>query len=153
MPTNIFFSLDDHVKIGDFGLATEVFSSSSKDDELNCMKLSRWHTKNVGTGLYMSPEQESSDSYTSKVDIFALGLIFAELLLPFHTEMERIKVLTNLKKLRFPPEFPKVNCLKTDLVKRLLSFDPDQRPNCDEILRSEIFHSIAIAGNELAPVH
>ena len=57
-PSNIFFSMDGLVKIGDFGLVTntldqcEVTSSTSKSKE-RLLK----HTNDVGTHLYMSPEQ------------------------------------------------------------------------------------------------
>lgn len=56
-PSNIFFALDGTVKIGDFGLVTAL--------EENCeytplgdgpQGFSR-HTDQVGTKLYMSPEQ------------------------------------------------------------------------------------------------
>lgn len=39
------------------------------------------------------------------MDIYALGLIFVELLLAFCTEMERRNVLKDLKSLNFPKNF------------------------------------------------
>ena len=59
-PSNIFFSVDGVIKMGDFGLATalpqeqnEVIYGSD-----NC--LFKKHTAQVGTQLYMSPEQVSN---------------------------------------------------------------------------------------------
>lgn len=46
----------------------------------------------------------SSTLYSNKVDIFALGVIFFEMLIPFKTEMERIKVLSNVREKRFPSD-------------------------------------------------
>lgn len=53
----------------------------------------------------MSPEQFHSRIYDYKVDIYSLGLIFFELLVPFHTEMERNKMLSDVKKNIYPSGF------------------------------------------------
>lgn len=64
------------------------------------------HTDLIGTRLYMSPEQIDSKPYNHKVDVYALALILVELLVPFNTGSERIKVLTQLKSsFTFPPDF------------------------------------------------
>lgn len=63
------------------------------------------HTEGVGTHLYMSPEQMNGQIYNYKVDIYSLGIIFFELLIPFSTTMERITILSNLKKSIFPKNF------------------------------------------------
>ena len=63
------------------------------------------HTEEVGTELYMSPEQLAKKSYNNKVDIYSLGLILFELLVPFSTQMERIHTLTKLRQLEFPARF------------------------------------------------
>lgn len=53
----------------------------------------------------MSPEQINGQGYNYKVDIYSLGIILFELLIPFVTEMERIVALTNLRKSVFPKDF------------------------------------------------
>ncbi|KAJ8965482.1 hypothetical protein NQ317_017183 [Molorchus minor] len=58
------------------------------------------------TQLYMSPEQFKSRIYDYKVDIYSLGLIFFELLVPFTTDMERFKILTDIKENKYPKNFP-----------------------------------------------
>lgn len=63
------------------------------------------HTAYVGTHLYMSPEQINGQGYNYKVDIYSLGIILFELLIPFVTEMERITTLINLRKSVFPNNF------------------------------------------------
>ena len=40
----------------------------------------------------MSPEQAAGRPYNHKVDIYALGLVFLELVCCFSTEMEKIEV-------------------------------------------------------------
>jgi serine/threonine protein kinase len=44
-------------------------------------------TEQVGTQLYMSPEQLAQRPYNHRVDIFSLGLILLELLVPFSTQV------------------------------------------------------------------
>lgn len=100
-PSNIFFSMDGEVKIGDFGLVTGMEECNGDTVEIKDDK----HTQAVGTQLYMSPEQLKGLSYNYKVDIYSLGVILFELLVPFHTSMERIKTLSDLRKNRFPEKF------------------------------------------------
>lgn len=58
-PSNIFFTVDEAVKIGDFGLVTAL--SVQQDQELGMdHKSPGRHTAEVGTSLYMSPEQVCS---------------------------------------------------------------------------------------------
>ena len=46
----------------------------------------------------MSPEQISNRPYTYKIDVFSLGLIFCELVIPFQTFMERSRTLGSLQR-------------------------------------------------------
>ena len=70
-PDNIFIQ-EDTIKIADFGLVTNKGKHS---------------TNRVGTELYMAPEvtAEKGD-YDNKADIYSLGLIFLELLVPLGTK-------------------------------------------------------------------
>ena len=58
--------MDDVVKVGDFGLVT-VMEQEEEDDEepsaLTPAPLLTRHTGQVGTKLYMSPEQVRQHSY------------------------------------------------------------------------------------------
>lgn len=108
-PSNIFFAFDDKIKIGDFGLVTAMTEGINgvhtpcNTDEMIIFK--KVHTARVGTHLYMSPEQMNGHNYNYKVDIYSLGIILFELLIPFTTEMERVIALTNLRKSIFPDNF------------------------------------------------
>ncbi|VDD91180.1 unnamed protein product [Enterobius vermicularis] len=104
-PQNIFFSADgqDNLKIGDLGLATN-FGVSDGMKSMSTTSTKR-HTGNVGTRLYMSPEQLKGRPYNQKVDVFSLGLIYTELLVPFQTVMERHEVLTALQKEVLPERY------------------------------------------------
>merc|ERR1712223_551719 len=127
-PSNIFFANDGTLKIGDFGLATVGYNAGEDDEEIKHNKtltpqdVQEGHTEEVGTELYMSPEQVEKKPYNHKVDIYSLGLILFELLVPFKTQMERIDTMTKLKKLEFPKEF--IDQPECELVKSMLEHDP-----------------------------
>lgn len=55
-PSNIFFSYDGVIKIGDFGLVTDL-TQEEVEECSNDFNPFRKHTAQVGTTLYMSPEQ------------------------------------------------------------------------------------------------
>ena len=57
-PSNIFFSLDGLVKVGDFGLVTASEEQCLDEVDINDRRCGiHRHTDQVGTKLYMSPEQ------------------------------------------------------------------------------------------------
>lgn len=63
-PSNIFFTMDDVVKVGDFGLVTAMEQEEDEDESsaLTPAPLLTRHTGQVGTKLYMSPEQVSRNT-------------------------------------------------------------------------------------------
>ncbi|XP_008067325.1 interferon-induced, double-stranded RNA-activated protein kinase isoform X2 [Carlito syrichta] len=119
-PLNIFLVDEKQIKIGDFGLVTSL-----KYDEKR--------THNTGTLQYMSPEQISSQEYGKEVDIYALGLILAELLHIPGTYMEKDRIFSHLKNDIFPDVF---DSKEKALLKKLLSKKPEDRPNTSEILKA-----------------
>ncbi|XP_039282758.1 eukaryotic translation initiation factor 2-alpha kinase [Nilaparvata lugens] len=135
-PSNIFFSLDGQIKVGDFGLVTAMVESAEQFvPQDKCPKNSSTslssrekHTARVGTHLYMSPEQVQGKPYSYKVDIYSLGLILFELLVPFSTEMERAQTLQDLRKNRFPSHFQTNFNQEYQLLSLMLSHRPEERP-------------------------
>ena len=65
-PGNIMRSKDGDYKLGDFGVARNLDSTSTM-------------TK-VGTLSFMAPEVENADSYDERADIYSLGMVLYELL-------------------------------------------------------------------------
>lgn len=104
------------------------------------------HTGQVGTKLYMSPEQMYSQSYSHKVDIFSLGLILFELLYPFSTSMERVRILTDIRDLKFPALFTQSYPQEQNMVLHMLSHNPSERPEAEEIIENPLFESIELPG-------
>ncbi|KAI8813616.1 kinase-like domain-containing protein, partial [Cladochytrium replicatum] len=161
-PANIFIEEDDHVLIGDFGLAKDMtqsphsamsvssssppksirFTPSNESETaiINFSALSASFTMGVGTLLYASPEQlrrqtrDSEDVYDSKTDVYSLGVVLFELFWPFGTGMERVAILQELRKGRFPDEFESVYPKEYRLLRRLLALNPADRPTTAEIL-------------------
>uniref|UniRef100_A0A8W4F8A0 Eukaryotic translation initiation factor 2 alpha kinase 2 n=1 Tax=Sus scrofa TaxID=9823 RepID=A0A8W4F8A0_PIG len=118
-PGNIFLVDTNQIKIGDFGLVTSL-----KNDEKR--------TSRKGTLRYMSPEQSSSEDYGNEVDIYALGLILAELLHICRTFSETLKLFECLK----AGVLDVFNYKEKGLLRKLLSNDPKKRPNASEILKT-----------------
>uniref|UniRef100_A0A671Y3L8 Eukaryotic translation initiation factor 2-alpha kinase 3 n=1 Tax=Sparus aurata TaxID=8175 RepID=A0A671Y3L8_SPAAU len=145
-PSNIFFTMDDVVKVGDFGLVTAMDQEEDEDEPsaLTPAPLLTRHTGQVGTKLYMSPEQLSGNSYSHKVDIYSLGLILFELLYPFRTQMERVRTLTEVRALRFPEVFSKNNVQELSMVHSMLSWSPGERPEAAEIIGTPLFQELEL---------
>ncbi|XP_014797277.1 PREDICTED: eukaryotic translation initiation factor 2-alpha kinase 4 isoform X1 [Calidris pugnax] len=149
-PVNIFLDSDDHVKIGDFGLATDhpanaVVSKQEENpsDSFATSDPSGNLTGMVGTALYVSPEVQGStkSTYNQKVDLFSLGIIFFEMSYhPMSTASERIFVLGQLRlpSIVFPKDFDEVkNAKQRSVITWLLNHDPAARPTAVELLKSE----------------
>lgn len=84
----------------------------------------------------MSPEQIDRHAYNFKVDIYSLGMIFFELLVPFGTDMERYNTLLDLRNGQYPETFSEKHPEETQLLKLMLSKDPTKRPTTQSIKES-----------------
>ncbi|NWQ70550.1 E2AK2 kinase, partial [Neopipo cinnamomea] len=123
-PPNIFISHDDKIKIGDFGLVTSVAYETL--------------TENTGTKSYMAPEQ-FGDRYGKEVDIYALGLIWFEILSAF-TNHEKNEVWPSVRKGHLPGSFTNQFPPKASIIQKMLSKDPFKRPSASQIL--DLFKSV-----------
>ena len=68
-PENVCFDTEDNPKITDFGVSDERYVSVTSQ-----------RTMKAGTLAYMSPERLRQDSYGWEDDIWALGIMYAEML-------------------------------------------------------------------------
>ncbi|PRD33055.1 UNVERIFIED_CONTAM: Eukaryotic translation initiation factor 2-alpha kinase [Trichonephila clavipes] len=132
-PSNIYFSLEGLIKIGDFGLATQFEVQDIGDDSSSSSSLYN-HTRDCGTDLYMSPEQRSKKNYNFKTDIFPLGIILYELLVPFQTRLERYKAIYAARDCKFSSDFVVKYQNECSLIQKLLDVDPKGRPTASEIM-------------------
>nr|XP_004660829.2 eIF-2-alpha kinase GCN2 [Jaculus jaculus] len=165
-PVNIFLDSDDHVKIGDFGLATDhlAFAADGKQDDQAGDHLiksdpSGHLTGMVGTALYVSPEVQGStkSAYNQKVDLFSLGIIFFEMSYhPMVTASERVFILNQLRdpaSPKFPEDFDDSEHTKQkSVISWLLNHDPAKRPTATELLKSELLPPPQLEESELHEV-
>ena len=126
-PANIFIN-DNDIKIGDFGLATQINNRQIIKEGL------------VGTPLYLSPEQINKKIYNEKVDIYACGVILYEMCGCFYSLMERRECIINLRNKRIIIQkvldnFPE----ESELILWMTQTESNERPNEDEVLNSDLF--------------
>ncbi|KAI0119984.1 serine/threonine-protein kinase gcn2 [Nemania sp. FL0031] len=140
-PENIFIGLGpdgvNNVKIGDFGLATTGQFAAEKANPTNVE--SSELTRSVGTSYYVAPEvrRQGGGSYTYKVDMYSLGIIFFEMCYYSIIGMERADKLGKLgQDGQLPDDFQPGNAISADIVRSLVTHDVKARPSSMEVLRS-----------------
>ncbi|KAJ3248437.1 Eukaryotic translation initiation factor 2-alpha kinase 3 [Chytriomyces hyalinus] len=143
----IFIQENLHVLVGDFGLAKSLTGHAISPDHLSAatsqVESAQMASTDEGTFFYMAPELLDRQLYTSKSDIYSLGVILLELFHTFSTEMERIVSLTELK--RNPQYLSQLldnSSIPPDvsiLLNKLLSINPNDRPSALDILSDPCF--------------
>ncbi|KAG7510467.1 eIF-2-alpha kinase GCN2 [Solea senegalensis] len=166
-PVNIFLDSQDHVKIGDFGLATDhpanVAAGKIEVEEIGSAVMPKLDptgnmTGMVGTALYVSPEVQGNTkaTYNQKVDLFSLGIILFEMTYrPMVTGAERISVLSQLRvePIVFPEDYTAYEQgTQRKVIQWLLTHDPALRPTTQELLKSELLPPSQMQESELHEV-
>jgi serine/threonine protein kinase len=156
-PANIFVENDLKVKIGDFGLA--ILHSSEMESEGSEFTIekslsSSTHSMNVGTPLYLAPEQKKTSVYGPKVDVYSLGFILLELSIKVYTGHEKMMIFRDLRKnSKLPEELERDFPIEAELIKYLTQADPAKRPDASQVLSSELLekweNSVSNAGSPI----
>ncbi|MEI6412721.1 MAG: protein kinase [Pseudomonadota bacterium] len=127
-PANIIVNKDWEPKVMDFGVARRVTGHREWDEEL------------MGSPRYMAPEYIREGQISPRADVFALGLILAEMLtgLPVFQARRQNEVLRAIVEDPVPPPShsnPKVDKRLDQIVLKAVEKDPDQRfANAGEML-------------------
>jgi serine/threonine protein kinase len=130
-PSNIMLTIDNDVRIIDFGIAIVSDSDVSRIEGI------------AGSPSYMSPEQVQSEELTSRSDLYSLGAVMYELLTgfrPFRAD--------NLSKLLHQIVFatpPPIHTHRDDLplqleevVAQLMLKDPEKRLPSGAVMAAEL---------------
>lgn len=138
-PGNILLTEEGGVRLADFGLATRVGGWQSgqamvQDKGASPVGHPGELTQGVGTPSYASPEQWNGTRYDEKADIYALGMVAAELIFPVQTQMERAQMFEDLRAGRLPNIDP-VLCSReaARLLLSMLCIRPDERPSAEQL--------------------
>jgi hypothetical protein len=121
-PKNILIDDNLIVKISDFGMAKNLISENIEETN-----------SEYGTILY-SPPEFSENICSEKSDIYSLGIIYFEILNMFKTDMEKIKIINNLKQDLVDEKLNQKYPDDINLIKKMINKNLDERPNIDNII-------------------
>ena len=93
-PQNLMITTRGQVKILDFGLAKQVYTSDQVDADASTASMLSTPGNVVGTMPYMSPEQLQGEPLDASSDIFSLGVIFYEMLAGKHPFKDKSAAVT-----------------------------------------------------------
>jgi serine/threonine-protein kinase ULK/ATG1 len=136
-PDNIFFN-NGVVKLGDFGFCKSL-------EKANMTKTM------LGSPIYMAPEILRGEIYSTKADIWSLGVVLYEMLYGFcpfeSTTIPKLIEVLKETELEFPSKEPVSEETKR-LLKKLLTKDPTKRIEWMELLKINITNEGKLVGNK-----
>ena len=132
-PSNILFTEDKKIKILDFGIAKLLDADK---------KLTKTGMQ-MGTVLYMSPEQVKGKKIDQRTDIYSLGVTFFQMLTgqsPYATTTTEFEVYTQIVNDPLPKAssiYPGVSEKFEAIIAKATAKEPIQRfGSCEEMLKS-----------------
>ena len=172
-PENILIASEDNdtdIRLSDFGLA-KIFEEPNEDFTMGgesfspptSPKLRRQRAyTTLGTDYYIAPEVLKGEGYGKQVDLWSVGVVTYILLCgfpPFQDpagDVARVYARIREGQFEFPsPYWDTVSEVAKDLIRRLLTVDPDQRVSAQVALTHPWFHRSVdtIGDSPLSPHH
>ncbi|GMS82339.1 hypothetical protein PENTCL1PPCAC_4514, partial [Pristionchus entomophagus] len=125
-PSNVLFVEKDVLKLCDLGIATERRYDEESDSEIV--------GTSTGTALYMSPEQRLWFRYSSRSDVFSLGLMFVEMCIVIKAP-DRSEIFDGFRR---GDQHSLSSLIKdettVDFIKFLTQVEPRNRPSSREMI-------------------
>ncbi|KAL6441256.1 hypothetical protein ACFW04_003490 [Cataglyphis niger] len=124
-PRNIFISTSGQLQIqlGDFGLACPLKPQGKKSHSA------------CGTHMYAAPEQLQGKC-DPKSDIYSVGIVLIELLIPTQTQMELSSIIRCIKHGNIPTGLPAERHKWAQMIIQMVQEDPAKRPWTKELLQN-----------------
>ena len=131
-PENVLLADDGRIKIGDFGLARAVTTTTNTGTLL-------------GTVAYISPELVNGESADARSDIYSVGIMLYEMLtgrqpfrgeVPIHVAMQQVTAQVPAPSLELPGLSPDLD----ELVRCCTEKDPEARPADGYALLEDLRH-------------
>ena len=142
-PANIMFEENGQLKVLDFGLAKLAEEPVGADAMTVGPDSATKEGQILGTVAYMSPEQAEGKPVDARTDVFAMGVIFFQMItgdLPFKGDTNMSTLAAILRE-----EPPSVTDIQKSvprymgrIIKRCLSKDPDRRYQSAHELRNDL---------------
>ncbi|CAH1777992.1 unnamed protein product [Owenia fusiformis] len=134
---NLLLDANNDIKIIDFGLSNAVRVSNTKDGS----RMAEFCVTQCGSPAYAAPELLGNKKYGPKVDVWSIGVNMYAMLtgnLPFTVEPFNIKSLhTKMLNADMNPLPDNITTPCKDLIKKLLTPDPESRTTLAEAMKHE----------------
>ena len=133
-PANVFMHAKNVCKLGDMGLSKQTIMTATKPGA---------HT-HCGSPLYLAPEVHAGQPYGKMIDIWALGCTVFELMALAHAFQgsSNAEILQNIvwaRHAKLTGEGEVWSDKLCTLVKQMLSLNPGERPDANEMLNNPMF--------------